>query len=476
MATNATIRSHSLFRDVQVAVVAVLLVGVAVYVVITTAHSTEAAPNYSALLSFLPSALVTTVALLLEVRRRPYSLHLMHLLAVAVLFILAPLVQTIQGVYPGGFQAADSDVALANLCIFIWVVAYVAGEWLFRHRFGAVRARLPFLERNLSLASLGFGTLLATATLSYLAYRGTAGALTRAAFGEAYAATSTMDLSMVKIARAAPLIVLAGWLMLIALFPRRRTWAVGGVCLFLFLGNLVFNNPLAAARYWTLTIAMAFACVLHLRKTATATLLFPGAMVGVLLMPSLNVGRTRTDFDMGMLAVREGATSPSLLAGGDFDAYINLAMTNKLIDLHGVTHGHQLLGALLFWVPRAWWHDKPTGSGAYAAEMLNLPWANIASPLPAEALINFGIFGIAPCAVVFAGILYLADSRYYLNRTGAPPELFRPLDVVYPFWLGLVVFATRGDLINGFSFAVALTFAGVVSLRLFNSPPTPQLP
>jgi hypothetical protein len=191
--------------------------------------------------------------------------------------------------------------------------------------------------------------------------------------------------------------------------------------------------------------------------------------LGLLLMPALNLGRRSAEFDIAMLTPQVRSINTNLTSS-DFDAYVNLALINKLIDFEGVTYGRQLLGALLFWVPRSFWTDKPFGSGWYMAETLGLPFRNISAPLPAEALINFGLFGLPFVAMLFGALIYRTDHHYFLGQNGRPPQRFQIIDCIYPFWLGLVVFITRGDLLNGFAYFSGVTFAAFLALLPFSEP------
>jgi hypothetical protein len=95
------------------------------------------------------------------------------------------------------------------------------------------------------------------------------------------------------------------------------------------------------------------------------------------------------------------------------------------------------------------------GSGRVVAEYLGLPNVNVSSPLPAEALMNWGIVCVPVVAIMFGMLLRRLDDLYW-RRCDAG---VRRIDLVYPLWLGMVFFLSRGDLLSGFAYAVGTTAA-----------------
>ena len=73
-----------------------------------------------------------------------------------------------------------------------------------------------------------------------------------------------------------------------------------------------------------------------------------------------------------------------------------------LVSQMGSFKGKQLLGAMLFFIPRSIWPSKPIGSGATIAIYQRQSFKNISCPIIGEAIINFGIIGVIIFAVAIA--------------------------------------------------------------------------
>ena len=129
---------------------------------------------------------------------------------------------------------------------------------------------------------------------------------------------------------------------------------------------------------------------------------------------------------------------------GDYDAFYNLANIIEYVDVNGSTRGLQLLGCLLFFVPRKWWISKPIGTGAYLANQTGRTFTNISMPFIGEGYANFGICGILIFSLFLGKMFAYCDKRYWDNRNSIL-KLMYPMMVIYSFIL------LRGDLMTGIS-------------------------
>ena len=123
----------------------------------------------------------------------------------------------------------------------------------------------------------------------------------------------------------------------------------------------------------------------------------------------------------------------------DFDAYMLLC---RVVDRGYVTYGWQLLGVLLFFVPRGLWAAKPVASGYYVSALEQYSYDNLSMPLLAEGYLNFGYAGALAFAFAAGAGARWCDSR---QRTLSAPAL-----TAYLLIVGYAIFLLRGPLMSAF--------------------------
>lgn len=140
-----------------------------------------------------------------------------------------------------------------------------------------------------------------------------------------------------------------------------------------------------------------------------------------------------------------------------YDAYANFIKSIEYVDNNKITMGKQLLGCVLFFVPRKIWPSKPVGSGAFVAESLEMSFTNISMPFIGEGYLNFGLLGVIAFAIVLA---YLSSKMDYLYWKSGNEHI----NNIYPYLMILVFFCMRGDLMSSIAQIIALIviYIGIV--------------
>jgi len=141
------------------------------------------------------------------------------------------------------------------------------------------------------------------------------------------------------------------------------------------------------------------------------------------------------------------------LKQGHFDGYQNFV---RVLEIDLITSGRQLLGSILFFIPRSLWETKPIGSGTVLSEILNMEYYNIAMPLIAEGYINFGIVGSILFMFLFGILLGNLDRVVWKLKTSNDSHIFI---FYYYFLFGWVFYISRGDLMNSLAALVGFTLA-----------------
>ncbi|MEZ9296893.1 O-antigen polysaccharide polymerase Wzy [Vibrio splendidus] len=138
---------------------------------------------------------------------------------------------------------------------------------------------------------------------------------------------------------------------------------------------------------------------------------------------------------------------------GHFDSYQSLA---RVVQIDFVTYGYQLLGSILFFVPRGLWQTKPIGSGAEVANMLDYSFKNVSMNFYGEGYVNFGFIGV----FLFASIMAITFSQIdkYFKEEKEKTKL-----LIYYVLLPFVYILMRGDLNVATSLLFSVVFSYFIS-------------
>ncbi len=126
------------------------------------------------------------------------------------------------------------------------------------------------------------------------------------------------------------------------------------------------------------------------------------------------------------------------------------------IKTQTITYGRQLLGVLLFFVPRSLWPNKPIGSGYFLTEQNGASFNNVSMPYFSEGFINFGWFGVLLFTVVLAWFTAKIDIAFW-NAKAKGSRSYKL--GYYLILLGAVIFIMRGDLMSSFSYTLGTLFS-----------------
>lgn len=180
-----------------------------------------------------------------------------------------------------------------------------------------------------------------------------------------------------------------------------------------------------------------------------ASLSAVGALV--LVFPLLDTFRRTTD------TVLEVQGPLSSLAEADFDGFGQILNTVWWVETNGISWGNQLLGVLLFWVPRSLWEAKPQGTGSLLADARGYSFDNLSAPLPAELYINGSWLAVVVGMILLGFLMRRADQHNdgEIDRSGAPTVL----GAILPFYMILLL---RGSLIQAAATLAVILFSWFV--------------
>jgi hypothetical protein len=152
----------------------------------------------------------------------------------------------------------------------------------------------------------------------------------------------------------------------------------------------------------------------------------------------------------------------------NYDSWANIYTAVEIVHAHGVQWGHQLLGALLFFVPSSLWESKPLATGIFIANYLianySMWFTNLSAPLIAEGYLDFGPIGV----VVYAAVSAFAVVRLNGMAQRRGNLALYPMAIYGSVFLMLIL---RGSLMIALGYLTAAFLAfgaayGLLSIKL----------
>ncbi len=139
-----------------------------------------------------------------------------------------------------------------------------------------------------------------------------------------------------------------------------------------------------------------------------------------------------------------------------YDAWSNFVGAVDYVEKTGHNYGLQMLGSLLFYVPRSFWPEKPISSGQLLGEYLSrnyqLWFENISFPFPAEGYIDFGLLGVILFAIGLAW--YSRRLDFFVSKRG---DTINQISSIY--FSIFLLFVLRGSLLPAVAYGVSAYLA-----------------
>jgi hypothetical protein len=173
----------------------------------------------------------------------------------------------------------------------------------------------------------------------------------------------------------------------------------------------VVASPVSSARYTFGTVAFAILVYLGVTRTRLRTRIATGGMIGAMLFvfPVLDIFRGGS-IDLS----RKGSFFAEYSGNPDYDSFWQIANALSYSVSDSMQPFRQILGSMLFWVPRVLWPDKPTDTGVMLANYRGYSFGNLSAPIWSEFLVNAGVIAVG------VGFVFLGVALTSLDRQMAP--------------------------------------------------------
>jgi hypothetical protein len=358
-----------------------------------------------------------------------------------LMFIACPaMVQVGLSTYPWrSFGYTSQELADAFLVLAVAMLSFAIASFKFRkyninkiHNVGNVQQYYKYFVSVLMLCLLIIPFLGTSLLLS-----------DRSVIGDLSNETGVRQ-QFVYIGRSLSLFVMLYFLVLVRNDLRNvKYWLAYTVSLVVFF---VYNYPAAVPRFQLLGCLLAFLAVFvsFFRVDVKLILLIFFVFFLFYFFPSIKIlgyGGDASDVILYMLEldIRE------YILRVDFDAFMQIVDTVSYAKVEGYRYGYNFLGVLLFFIPRGIWPQKPIDSGDLVSTYHGYYYNNVSSPLPAEAYIAFGFFGVVLVFYVFS--LYIRKIEAYVRYCSVTGDVGIK-QLLYFMLIGYSVIIMRGAL-NG---------------------------
>ena len=425
----------------------------AIFIIILINQKTELL-SFRELILFLIIGLISITSIIKELKYASYSLSLMHWLFILFFFFIAPIIQISNGFNSWGI--IQSEATIFNSCVYvlIWCIFYkIASSFANRKRKNdkykfdnrveyEINNKTIILITGISILccillinNIGLTNMFSRSTAS-ISFDGSnakmmsllLGNITRVVITYSTAISFLYHMKQKKV-NSLVLLIINLIVLLIGCFPTALARNSVGTIYLGLLVILLFNkkDKIKNSLFYVLIFLITF----------------------VLVFPTINVYRRNTILNANVVdTFNEVANNiGNNYLSEDYDAFTVIGNVKTYTDYNGITNGKQLEGALLFFVPRSIWNNKPYGSGQIVYKYLGKQYTNISCPLLAEGYINFGLIGIIIFAIIFGYVSKLLDKKYWERK-----NYYSYYNVLYPFLLPSYFFLLRGDLISTWSY------------------------
>ena len=211
--------------------------------------------------------------------------------------------------------------------------------------------------------------------------------------------------------------------------------------LILVISVLLANsmNPISNARYLSGTALLAAAAGLGLFATAARFRISALSFLAALLVifPIMDVFRYRNAQDLSDANPLRAFLSP------DYDSFANIINGYLIAEREGIHVGRQLMGVVLFWIPRALWQDKPVDTGILLAQNRGYFVVNLSAPLWIEMYMNGGYVLLILGMFALGYFLHAWDTR--LDMQLSVFKMPSILGSIVPFYMFILL---RGSLLQ----------------------------
>lgn len=203
----------------------------------------------------------------------------------------------------------------------------------------------------------------------------------------------------------------------------------------------IINNPFSLARFQFFSYILGFIFIKYNTTKKLKFIIFCISVIGVVtVFPfSSHVTRGEGEYIFSITEIIDYYCD-----SGDFDGFQSFLNIIIMTSKESFSYGYQFLGAILAFVPRVYWLDKPESTGVIAAEYMGYSFTNISAPFISELYVDFGIIGIVIGATLLGYLFRFLDVYSNFKKVNGQITDIFVIAILFSF----VVILLRGALIS----------------------------
>lgn len=387
-----------------------------------------------------------------------YSCVNLHWVFCLFFFFISPYVQYVSGNWALYYTPKDITLIKTNIYIIIWMLLFDFG---IRKKVKSTKISYEIIDEQKTPSKMPLFIMVTISMLLVIVMIKRVGLITLISSrngGESVFLVGESSVSLLITYCVRNFIIFTALLNAYTHVKTKRNMLLMVISIILLI---IGCSPIGMPRYQTATVYLALILILFPKWKAKKLTIILFIVAFMLLFPLLDVFRYTKFSEVNIFKSFSNIAKSikNYYTSGNFDAYVMFMKTSDFVGENGYQFGRQLLGALLFFVPRFMWPNKPISTGAMVQNALG--WygaeANVSSPLVAEGMVDFGLFGIIIYSFFLGVICNKIDLgiKNYINNENISI-------VVLILMPSLIFFLCRGSLLSVWAFIVSFIVIGKI--------------
>lgn len=424
--------------------------------------------------TFLFTGFFSGYAIMKEGNNAPFSCRTLHWIFIFFFFFLSPYLQYIFNEWPLDYAATDSAIIHANLLVILWCICFHCSRNLLIFHSNLIYRRNDFnncrtaLKERISERERTTGKVVPDSTIFLLmtiAFCLVVFLIFKIGINKLISSRNTSSTAYLSDSRASSSFLTAVFRNMISFnaffnchryrVERNRPHLLVISLILLLLGCF----PAAIPRFQAATIYLTVFLLLFPKWKYNLYFVIAFILMFIIVFPALSAFRygnfRNTNIIRLLIRVFQNIQTEYLTA--NYDAYSMLMKSGDYITEFGYRNGLQLLGVIMFFVPRTIWPSKPVSTGTMIQEAFHAHVSayNVSSCMIVEAIIDFGIPGIILYAIILSMIFNSIDLRI------SEPSYADSYDgIIWILLPPLMFFLLRGSLMSVWAFICSYLVIG----------------